>query len=610
MAEQNSASAIDIISEYTNSSSSTGNLVLKASHNDEIYVADIYILKGKIYSCSIDKNDPPIGMRLYSSGLIPQEEFSGILQSSGEDQNSPQFFQALLSNNVINEKVLNSYVRDEFLSAMRIILTWTDIEDYEWRALEQTIAFRVPPLTLEQVYEKVASNYDILGGIMETIYAHAPGLVEEDDEEIDPETDAENLVPSQAIEPDKDDLSVERYNLWKKINGGQTLAHLIENYGQVLTPLLKTVYVLWEKGYINLHIYGVPVEPYSPTRREENAARKQAEKEAEVVHPQGIDLDNLTAPEINVSQEEAVTEVLPVTPETVTEEPSADDYAFEGNEEHDEFSSDEFTSDEFAHDEFAEHEFTDENTPDEGEAAEEAEKEGNEETYQPEAEEEVVEKHSEENPSDTYETDFVPDEFVADESDTVAVEEEGESSDEQPKAEEEDESYDEQPKAEEVDESYSEQPKAEEPEPVEYEDEGETEENEVSEAEETSETPSEPTFEITSTVEELTNASIMAISINDMPDKSEEFLNQANALEAELNGIDDDPFAAQMEALEAREQELKAEMDKLKAETAELGEKRASHLVQVETKKKDVETLRTNGERIARVYSKILASFD
>lgn len=638
MTDQNSASAVDIISEYTNSDESTGNLVLKASYDNEVYVADIYILKGRIYSCSIDKTEPPIGMRLYSSGLIPQDEFSQILRESDEDQNSTHFFQALLAQNAVSDKVINSYIRDEFLASMRIILTWTNIEDYEWKSLEQTMALKVPPLTLEQVYDKVSSNYDALGGIMETIYAHSPGLVNDDDDEIDPETDAENLVPSQANTPDEGDLSVERYNLWKKITGKQNLSQIIENYGQVLTPLLKSVYVLWERGYVSLHLYGVDVETYSPTKRQENEERRAEEAQQSVSHPEGISLNNLTSDEVPTPMLDPETD-QGAEDNTTSEDTSPEDDLEHLKEEGDESND----SSEDSHEDYAdeEYDFTagqgDEEGTDSNDAlivneSSEQEEELPVDNY--DGAETVLMDVVPENPEDHSE-----EENDGEEEDTLEVESDENYSHEGNSHEESEDSSKDVEDSEE--ESDSNEP---------HHDEAQDSDNEVmatesiadmvsssrehsraqeeSDKEEASTEPvtgAEDLYEATNdeggmnshpvseqgTVEEMTDDSIISISIKEMSEKSKEFFTRAKELEDYI-----DNSSSSLEAFEedktrladekARLQELLAQAE---SEFSQVEEKIESHISTIEQNKEDVRVLRKNGERVANVYNKIISTF-
>lgn len=546
MSDQNSASAVDIISEYTSDDSSTGNLVLKTSYDDDVYVADVYILKGKIYSCTIDKTEPPIGMRLYTSGLIPQEEFSDILKSSGHDQNSPAFFQELLDHNVVSEKIINSYIRDEFLAAMRIILTWTHIEDFEWRSLEQTNAFRVPPLSLEQVYEKVSSNYEAIGGIMDTIYAHAEGVLDDDDEEeADAELDAENLVPIQLSEPEEGDLSVERYNIWKKITGKQTLSQIMSNYGQVITPLLKSIYVLWEKGYISLRLYGIEVDSYSSTRREENERKEKNE-----INEKNLQQDEIPTPQSSPSEEIVSDRKDPINSDT--DIISEDDYDFE---------------------------------------------------------EQTVESPDEPHfPLDNHHLDETKIESAVDKS-----------SNENEVVEEEDFVLDNVVDDKEQDNIDSPLSVSTEPKPEETTDEDSIADILASTGNKTEETSSKEDIE--DKVEQnpsdeiltlLDNSSIMSISINDMPEKSNEFLSKAKELEEsfvkkehELN-----VFKEEFNSLNDEKSRLKDLIAQVDKNLQELDEKQSSTEKQLEQDKVNAQILKGNGEKIKKVYEKILSSLD
>lgn len=641
MTDQNSASAVDIISEYTHSEESTGNLVLKASYDNEIYVADIYILKGRIYSCSIDKTEPPIGMRLYSSGLIPQDEFSQILRESDEDQNSTQFFQALLAQNAVSEKVINSYIRDEFLASMRIILTWTNIEDYEWRSLEQTMALKVPPLSLEQVYDKVASNYDALGGIMETIYDHSPGLVDDEDDEIDPETDAENLVPSQATTPDEEDLSVERYNLWKKITGKQNLSQIIENYGQVLTPLLKSIYVLWERGYISLHLYGVDVDTYSPTKRQENEARRAEEAQQEGIHLDNLINDEIPNPVLGAeenqeTEENTASEYSSPEQEYDSEHLEEEEYgeAPEGSSEDSPEDSPEYSPEDYVTDEYdftADQEDEDTGLSDslivnDSSDQEDSPVDGGAETVLmdtvSEAPEDHTEEENEETEKDTLETDSA-DVYSYD----GAIHEESEDSDEH--VENSEETYD--PSESGTDEnqdsnqdvmatesiadivsSSREQSRASEEAPEEEEStEAVEDEEKLYESAENSDSEETEDSHSQSTVDEMTDDSIISISIKDMPEKSKEFFTRAKSLEEDI-----DNSSSSLESLEndkARIADEKARLQELlsqaESEFSQVEEKIESHTSTIEQNKEDVRVLKKNGERVANVYNKIISTF-
>lgn len=252
--------ALALIKQYADQKS-TGNLVLKKFNGEYEDIAYVYLNKGRIYSTLINQEFPPIGARIFSSGLVDPHDFSRIMESAGGDANDPSVYTALLKEDLFPERVLHNYIKDEFLSAMRVILSWTDVE-YEWRTGDASQAFIVAPISLRAVFEKVNDNLDKIAGMMEEIYIMTGE--NPNDEDLEHEVDAENVVPYPLEEPSEEDISSEEYSFFKKIDGRNKISTICENFGYVTLPALRNTYSLWRKGYVGLNLYGNSSDTYDP----------------------------------------------------------------------------------------------------------------------------------------------------------------------------------------------------------------------------------------------------------------------------------------------------------------------------------------------------------
>lgn len=250
--------ALALIKQYADQQA-TGNLVLKKFNGEYEDVAYVYLNQGRIYSTLINQEFPPIGARIFSSGLVEPHDFSRAMEEAGGDANDPLVYTTLLREDLFPERTLHSYIKDEFLGAMRVILSWTDVEQ-EWRAGDSTKAFVVAPITLRAAYEKVNENLDKIAGMMEEIYIMTGEDL--DNEELEPEIDAENVVPYPINEPEEGEVSSEESSFFKKIDGKNKIGAICENFGYVTLPALRNAYSLWRKGYVGLHLYGNTAEAY------------------------------------------------------------------------------------------------------------------------------------------------------------------------------------------------------------------------------------------------------------------------------------------------------------------------------------------------------------
>lgn len=253
------ATALDIIKGHS-SKEFTGCLILRRMNDDEGTFATLYLSEGRIYSALINNEYPPIGVRIFSSGRVSPEDFREALEAANGNANDPDFYNSLIEDELISERTLHSYIKDEFLATMRSVLSWDDV-DYEWRVGEVTQAFVVAPIPLKALFTKVKDNLATISGIMEEVR-----LLTHDDtdpEDIEDEVDVENLVPYQIEAPNQDELSPDHFSFFQKLNGKTKLGDLCNEYGYVITPALRTVYILWVKGHVGLYLYGNEADAYN-----------------------------------------------------------------------------------------------------------------------------------------------------------------------------------------------------------------------------------------------------------------------------------------------------------------------------------------------------------
>lgn len=310
--------ALDVIKEYADKES-TGNLVIKRDTEDSDDFAYIYLNNGKIYSALINNEYPPVGARIFSSGTVSPEDFSRVMSEANGDANDPLVYATLLQEELFPERTLHNYIKDEFLSAMRAILSWTDVT-HEWRIGETTRAFAVAPISLKSAFDRVRDNLSTVAGIMDEIYIL--GGEDPESEDLESEIDADNLVPYPISEPNKDEVSTEQFSFYTKLDGKSKLREICDDFGYVITPALRNVYVLWVKGHIGINLYGNRVDPYDKeTIQRYQATPESTEDLDETEEPHEDKLDETSVegePELDIPEDESTeTQAIDIVFDTV-----------------------------------------------------------------------------------------------------------------------------------------------------------------------------------------------------------------------------------------------------------------------------------------------------
>jgi hypothetical protein len=236
----------------------SGTGVAKFIRSDKKTIGKLYLKQGKAYA--IEVTNYPIGLlrRVLSSEFIAAEHREQILNRFQKEQSSPEIIDYLLTYQLMPERELTNFVKDQFLGAVDELFSWENV-NAEWRNGEETEAFTVPFVEPSKLQE-LANNRRIF---LENV-AEAFGL---DVEKLN------NLKFKQIAEPTAaNDLPQAAPNLLSIGKGEFEVREAATQFGLSMFLAKQALYKLWSEEIIEMiynnefpirHVTPVPETPES-----------------------------------------------------------------------------------------------------------------------------------------------------------------------------------------------------------------------------------------------------------------------------------------------------------------------------------------------------------
>lgn len=205
----------------------------------------IYFRSELVYAVSLESTPTPIASRVHTGGKVAESSLQEIVSHCGKNPYSPDIVRQLLINHLIDEELLDTYIKEHFLDQMATILSWDNCVG-KWYLGDKTNDFTMPSVSFPYLKGVVASR---------EIKKH--DFVKQVSHFFRPD-EFPQLVFIRTGN-NKRNFSSEVNAIIALCNGSATFEQIAEETGIGNAVVMQTINLLWQQGIISLKYGAIEV---------------------------------------------------------------------------------------------------------------------------------------------------------------------------------------------------------------------------------------------------------------------------------------------------------------------------------------------------------------